>query len=98
MKMLTALLLGGSLMVAGTASAAPPPCELDGTPVPGSETKSISPAHFKTLHAKMAPSGEGERWATIPWQVDLAAARQKAAQEGKPLFMWVMDGHPLGCT
>ena len=69
--------------------------ELD---VPGFETQSLSPARFAALHAAVAPKGEGERWTEIPWMTDLNAARAASAREGKPLFMWIMDGHPLGCT
>ena len=25
-------------------------------------------------------------------------ARERAAAEGKPILLWEMDGHPLGCT
>jgi len=25
-------------------------------------------------------------------------AQAAAAREGKPIFIWAMDGHPLGCT
>jgi hypothetical protein len=39
-----------------------------------------------------------EAWTTIPWQVSLVPAQQLAVKEGKPLFVWAMDGHPLGCT
>jgi hypothetical protein len=66
--------------------------------VPGFETQSLSPARFAALHAAVAPKGEGERWTEIPWMTDLNAARAASAREGKPLFMWIMDGHPLGCT
>jgi hypothetical protein len=86
------------MMASLSASTAQAPCHLDGTPVPGSVTASIPPDQFRALHAKMAPRGEGERWATIPWQTDLHAAREKSAREGKPILMWIMDGHPLGCT
>ena len=42
--------------------------------------------------------GEGEDpFATIPWQTNLWDARTLAAKEGKPLLLWEMDGHPLGC-
>lgn len=34
---------------------------------------------------------------TIPWETDLWEARKKAAAAGKPLLLWEMDGHPLGC-
>jgi hypothetical protein len=34
----------------------------------------------------------------MPWRTDFAAARAEANPAGKPLFLWMMDGHPLGCT
>jgi hypothetical protein len=75
-----------------------PSCKLGGIDVPSFSTDRLSEATFKELHAAVAPSGPAERWAEIPWQTDLQAARKKAIREGKPLFMWIMDGHPLGCT
>jgi hypothetical protein len=74
------------------------PVKLGGITVPGFSTAKLSPEKFSQLHAAMAPSGPAERWAEIPWQTDLCAARQLSAREHKPLFMWIMDGHPLGCT
>ena len=59
--------------------------------------KPSSPA-FSALHALIQPSKEETGWLAIPWMTDLWAARQKAATEGKPIFLWEMDGHPLGCT
>ena len=44
------------------------------------------------------PSSAEERWLQIPWRTDVMQARLEAEREGKPLFFWVMDGHPLGCT
>ncbi len=42
--------------------------------------------------------GEGEDpFATIPWQTNLWEARKLAAKQGKPILLWEMDGHPLGC-
>lgn len=40
----------------------------------------------------------GASWLTIPWQTDLLAAQRSAAESHRPLFVWAMDGHPLGCT
>jgi hypothetical protein len=37
-------------------------------------------------------------WRSIPWETDLIEAQHKAVETGKPLFVWAMDGHPLGCT
>ena len=73
-------------------------CTLGGIPVPGFDTKTLPEKTFKTLHAAVLGPPSQERWAEIPWQADLAEARRKAARENKPLLMWIMDGHPLGCT
>ena len=37
-------------------------------------------------------------WRTVPWNIDLLGSQQVAASEDKPIFIWAMDGHPLGCT
>jgi hypothetical protein len=54
-------------------------------------------AEFEKLHKELVPP-TGEAWRTIPWKVSLLEARETAAKERKPIFMWSMDGHPLGCT
>lgn len=53
------------------------------------------------LDAKIAsvrPTGAEEKWLTIAWRTNLMHARKEAQDRGKPLFLWVMNGHPLGCT
>ena len=57
----------------------------------------LSDADFRELHARLVP-GADEKWQTIPWKTDLLEARAFAAKEGKPVFLWSMNGHPLGCT
>lgn len=48
--------------------------------------------------AAVRPTPAEERYLNIPWRFDLMAARKEAAQQGKPIFLWLMNGHPLGCT
>ena len=48
--------------------------------------------------AAVLPRSSEERWLQVPWRTDFAAARAEANRAGKPLFLWMMDGHPLGCT
>ena len=50
------------------------------------------------MMAVIEPGERGEAWLEIPWETDLTVARRKAAAAGKPVFLWEMDGHPLGCT
>jgi len=58
----------------------------------------IRPAEFKQLHSIIKPKAEEEKWVRIPWRISLWDARHEAAREGKPIILWEMDGHPLGCT
>ena len=48
--------------------------------------------------AVIAPAKNEQAWLQIPWETDLTTARRKAVAENKPIFLWEMDGHPLGCT
>ena len=57
----------------------------------------LSPDSFDQLFSEIAPQ-EGEAWRSIPWETELLDAQAMAAESGKPLFIWAMDGHPLGCT
>ena len=58
----------------------------------------IRPDLFTKLQALIKPDQNEDEWAKIPWMTDLWQARQKAARDGKPILLWEMDGHPLGCT
>jgi len=57
----------------------------------------LSVSEFEKLHAELQPSPD-DAWRTIPWETSLIGAQAKAAREKKPLFIWAMDGHPLGCV
>lgn len=52
---------------------------------------------FKKLHKQLQPA-KNEAWRTIPWKTAMLDAQHAAAAEQKPIFIWAMDGHPLGCT
>ena len=56
----------------------------------------ISAERFDALRALIKPRPGG--FDDLPWMTDLWDARKKAAVEGKPLLVWVGDGHPLGWT
>ena len=57
----------------------------------------LSASNFEKVHRDLLPPAD-ETWKTIPWKISLLEAQSVAAAEGKPLFIWAMDGHPLGCT
>ena len=63
-----------------------------------SAAEPIQPEQFAKLQALIRPDQTEDEWAKIPWLTDLWQARQVAAKQGKPILLWEMDGHPLGCT
>jgi hypothetical protein len=48
--------------------------------------------------AEILPNAEESAWLKIGWRTDLWEARREAAKAKKPIYLWEMDGHPLGCV
>src|SRR5262245_46617411 len=47
---------------------------------------------FGQLRKQIRPQPGESRWLDIPWLIDVHEARQKAAAEGKPLFVYSGGG------
>ena len=62
-----------------------------------SATEDLSEERFLQLHQQLQPAAD-ELWRTIPWRTSLLESQQLAIKQKKPIFIWAMDGHPLGCT
>jgi len=71
-------------------------CLISGPVVSAAEPISVD--QFNKVHTLIKPDTRDEKWTKVPWMVSLWQARQKAAELGKPILLWEMDGHPLGCT
>jgi hypothetical protein len=58
-----------------------------------------TPEQFAKLHAAVKRQAGEARYLEIDWHPNLWEARQKAAREGKPLFIWAgSEGAPAaGC-
>ncbi len=55
--------------------------------------------NFDQVHSLVKATEEETIWKDqIDWHTDLWEARQLAGKVGKPIFIWEMDGHPMGCT
>ncbi|SVC86250.1 uncharacterized protein METZ01_LOCUS339104 [marine metagenome] len=44
------------------------------------------------------PTSEELAWAQIPWRSNFYDGLVDSDHQQKPLLLWVMNGHPLGCT
>ena len=69
------------LLAVGTLSTSQIPARAQGE---------LTAENFQQLYQQIRPQPGESRWLEVPWQIDLHAARQKAAAKGKPLF--VMSG------
>ncbi|MBI3972637.1 MAG: hypothetical protein HY332_15275 [Chloroflexi bacterium] len=58
----------------------------------------LNSADVREWLAYVRPKPDEVKWQSIPWQSDLWEARRLAIRQGKPIFLWAMNGHPLGCT
>jgi hypothetical protein len=44
------------------------------------------------------PEAKEEGYLEIPWRESFHVAVKEARETGKPILLWAMNGHPLGCT
>lgn len=58
----------------------------------------LGSAQFQQLHRKLVRMSREKVW-SIPWKLSVREAREQAARENKPLFLWISSNggtHPLG--
>jgi hypothetical protein len=53
---------------------------------------------LETWLARILPAPEELAWSEIPWRPSLWEALAEAREQGQPVLLWAMNGHPLGCT
>ncbi len=53
---------------------------------------------FDKLFELCKPCTEKEAWTEVAWIGEFWTGRQQAARLGKPMFIFAMNGHPLGCV
>ena len=68
------------------------------TPVMDTPLLPLTAANFRQAGSHIKPDPVESRWREIPWQTDIRDACRIAAETGKPIFLWAMNGNPLGCT
>ena len=57
----------------------------------------IPPDRFAELHKMIRVQPGEQRFWQVPWSLTVTEARQQAAREGKPIFVWAgAGGAPIG--
>jgi len=62
------------------------------------ESKANSDEAFDQLFQFVGSSGEEEKWRQISWIPSLWTGVEIANEKQKPIFVWAMNGDPLGCV
>ncbi len=94
--------LSGLVLVAGSCWAQTVPLR--------SETRSQEPEQVLAAYRSGADSrsdfkrvrefviGAPPKWREIPWIPDLWRGVEASQSKNKPMFLWAMNGDPLGCV
>jgi len=62
------------------------------SPLRADESKLLPADQLAKLHKLIKPQAGESRWMEIAWFPSAWEGRQKAAKEGKPLFIWAGSG------
>ena len=44
------------------------------------------------------PTEKDLAWTRIPWRTSFQQGLIESIEKHKPMLLWAMNGHPLGCT
>jgi hypothetical protein len=92
------------LWAAGPASAQQPAigATADGVadvpPAAGVPPAPIAAVALDAWRDHLRPCDAERAWERIGWHASFADGLRAANAERKPLLLWIMNGHPLGCT
>jgi hypothetical protein len=69
-----------------------------GTPEAPVFEPTLSSSNWEAWRDHVWPSADELAFEQIPWIPVLRDGVREADAQGKPLLVWMMNGHPLGCT
>ncbi len=72
-----------TLLLAACALAAPP---------------ELNDASYPQLREAIAPREAEQAFLEIGWHASFHSAVAEARETNRPILLWAMNGHPLGCT
>ncbi len=61
-------------------------------------TLDLNDSTFAAWRAAILPAADEIAWRRIPWRTSVRDGLREADAAAKPILLWLMNGHPLGCT
>ena len=65
---------------------------------PREDAFSLTTKNFDMWKNYITPTQNELAWTRIPWLSSFSEGLTQANAQQKPVLLWVMNGHPLGCT
>lgn len=61
-------------------------------------TTTLNDLTYEGVKSYLVPAPAETLFENIPWYSSLWAGIVKGQDQDKPILLWCMNGHPLGCT
>ena len=61
-------------------------------------SSSLSATNFDFWRSYIRTSNNELDWQNLPWKLSFHEGLKEGAKLNKPIILWAMNGHPLGCT
>lgn len=58
----------------------------------------LTPKTYRKWRQQILPRKSELAWRRVGWHHQLRDALVAAKQKDRPVLLWAMNGHPLGCT
>ena len=62
------------------------------------EPFNLTEQNYELWKNYIKPTENDLLWTSIPWRSSFREGLKEADAQKKPMLLWVMNGHPLGCT
>jgi len=94
-RFLALIALGALTVAGGAAGCASAP---SAPSVPSAPSARLDDDDLEAWSRYLAPRGSELAWESLPWLSSYSDGVLAAQEQRRPLLLWVMNGHPLGCT
>jgi hypothetical protein len=64
----------------------------------GSVAQPLTDQSVATWAAHIQPDEPESCWREVAWRESFRAGVRDSQIEGKPILLWAMNGHPMGCV
>lgn len=67
-------------------------------PAASQQPQPLTERSFKGYRRYLAPAADQLQWMKVRWYPSYWEGVLQAHRQKKPILLWAMNGHPLGCT